>query len=367
MSTDASRFIPIAAPEIGPEEEAAVIDVLRSGRLAQGPQVEALEAAFAAAQGIEHVVAVANGTAALQTALHVAGIGSGDEVLVPTFTFAASANAVLAVGARPVFVDIDDDYLIDLDDAAARVTDSTAAIMPVHLYGLMVDMVEVASVAEPAGLAVIEDAAQAHLATRNGVAAGETGVGAFSLYATKNMMTGEGGLVTTQDSAIAEAARLFRNHGMATRYEHISWGLNLRMTDLQAAIGRVQLNHLPAWTKRRNAIAERYTADLPALFTTPRVPDGARHVFHQYTVSVDPAIRDNAVDQFRQRGVGVDIYYPKPVHRQPAFIETGAIADCPRADRAASSVICLPVHPGVTDDDVDRIIDEATQIAAELS
>jgi dTDP-4-amino-4,6-dideoxygalactose transaminase len=363
MRPDASDFIPIASPELGPEEEKAVLRVLRSGMLAQGSEVAALEEEFAHASGVGHAVAVANGTAALQVALHIAGIGPGHQVLVPSFTFAATANAVLAVGAEPVFVDIDQDYLIDLNDAAAKVTERTRAIMPVHLYGLMVDMSELQAFADDHQLTIVEDAAQAHLATRDGKAAGATGIGAFSLYATKNMTTGEGGMVTTNDPKLAEAARLFRNHGMPVRYQHLEWGLNLRMTDLQAAIGREQLRKLEASTKVRSRQAANLLAGLPGVFRVPRVPDGARHVFHQFTVAVREDMREQYVEGFREAGIGVDIYYPTPLHRQPAFATFRRDGDCLASERAAREVLSLPIHPRVGDRGVARILETAEHLA----
>ncbi len=366
MHTNPPDLIPIAAPDIGPDEEAAVLRVLRSGRLAQGPEVAALEAEFAEAIGAREAIAVANGTAALQVALHVSGIGPGDEVLVPAFTFAATANSVLAVGAEPVFVDIDGDYLLDLADAETKVTERTAAIMPVHLYGLMVDMAAVEVFARRHELVIVEDAAQAHLATRDGRAAGTTGVGAFSLYATKNMTSGEGGLVTTNDSQAAEQARLFRNHGMSERYWHVSWGLNLRMTEFQAAIARVQLDKLPRATEVRIRQAQELIDGLPSLFAVPRVPDRARHVFHQFTVSVETTLRDRLVTSFRDRGIGADVYYPVALPQQQAFIGYRPTPGCPRAERAARSVLSLPVHPGVGDEGVGRILAAAHHLAGEI-
>jgi len=359
-------LIPIAAPDIGEEEEAAVLRVLRSGRLAQGPEVEALEQEFAEAAGLSHVVAVANGTLALQAALHTAGVRPGDEVLVPDFTFAATANAVIAVGAVPVFVDIDDHFLIDLDDAAAKVSEATTAVMPVHLYGLMVDMSALEAFASRHGLAIVEDAAQAHLARRGDRAAGGTGIGAFSLYATKNMTTGEGGFVTTGDEELARALRRFRNHGMVSRYEHTQWGLNLRMTDLAAAIGRVQLRKLPEATRRRRENAGYFSAHLPGFFVTPDVPDDAHHVFHQYVVRVPAETRDAVLAGFRDRHVGADVYYPTPLHHQKAF---GGFArrDCPAAERAAAEVIALPVHARVGRDERERIVAAAVEIAEEMT
>lgn len=356
--------IPIAAPEIGPDEEAAVLRVLRSGRLAQGPEVAAFEEEFAQASGLSSAVAVSNGTTALQVALHVAGVQPGDEVLVPAFTFAASANAVIAVGATPVFVDIDEHFLMDLDDAGSKTGPRTTAVMPVHLYGLMADMNAVADFAGRRGLAIVEDAAQAHLARRGGKPAGSTGIGAFSLYATKNMMSGEGGVVSVSTDDQAERARRVRNHGMVTRYEHVEWGTNYRLTELQAAIAREQLRKLPAWTEQRRRQAATLTAGLPDLFVVPQVPADAEHVFHQYTVRVPAGIRDDVLSAFRADGIGADVYYPTPVNRQPAF--AGHPDDCPQAARAASEVISLPIHPQVGDAGVERMLDVAHRIAKEM-
>lgn len=367
MPDSSQDFIGIASPEITEAEERAVLRVLRSGRLAQGPEVERFEQVFGELQGVPQVAAVSNGTTALQTALHVLGIKSGDEVLVPAFTFAASANAVIATGATPVFVDIADNWHIDLADAAAKVTDRTAAIMPVHLYGLMTDMQAVSAFAAEHELGIVEDAAQAHLSRRDGHAAGSVGVGAFSFYATKNAMTGEGGAVTSQDAEVIEKAKRFRNHGMTTRYTHVEWGLNLRMTELQAAIGTEQLSRLEKWTERRRAIANRFTQELPSLFTPPTEPDGAYHVYHQYTVEVPMELRDTIRSRFIDSGIGVDVYYPTPVPSQAAFEGSSAEGRYPAAERAAASILNLPVHHQITDADIDRIVSVASAIAEELA
>ena len=366
MSHDRVDPIAIAAPEITTAEEEAVLRVLRSGRLAQGPEVEAFENAFGTLQHVPHVVATSNGTTALHAALHVGGVGPGDEVLVPAFTFAASANAVLATGATPVFVDIGDDWHIDLDAAAEAVTARTAAIMPVHLYGLMVDMSAVTELAESQGLVMIEDAAQAHLAHRGGHWAGSVGIGAFSFYATKNAMTGEGGAVTTVSPELDESARRFRNHGMTSRYTHVEWGLNLRMTELQAAIGTEQLRRVAAWTDQRRENAAYFDAHLPALFETPREPDGAFHVYHQYTVTVPEAVRDQVLDGFRTRGIGADVYYPTPVPGQEAFGGVNEAKRFPRSLAASQSIVNLPVHHRIGAAERERIVAAAEEIAAEF-
>ena len=366
MSAHTLSRIPIAAPDIGLDEEEAVLRVLRSGRLAQGAEVARLEEEFAAACGVEHAVAVVNGTAALHAALWAAGVGAGDEVLVPAFTFAATANAVVATGAAPVFVDIGEDFLIDLEHAEALVTEKTKAVMAVHLYGLMADVGRVEELADRQGLAIVEDAAQAHLAQRGGRTAGATGIGAFSLYATKNMTSGEGGLVTTADRRAAEAIRRFRNHGMATRYRHDEWGLNYRLTDIAAAIARAQLRKLEAANARRRENADYYTANLSGFFTPQPVPPGAVHVYHQYVVRVEAGLRDAAVGRLREEGVDADIHYPIAVNRQPAFERLDQADSCRRAHLASQEVLALPVHPLVDDSARERVVSTANTAASEL-
>ena len=351
-----TEFIPIAAPSIGEDEEAAVLRVLRSGRLAQGPEVAALESEFATASGVDHAVAVTNATLGIYAALLAAGVEPGDEVLVPAFTFAASAGAVLATGASPVFVDIDDDYLLDLADAAARVTPQTAAIIPVHLYGLMADMGAVGTFAAAHGLAIVEDAAQAHLARRGGISAGATGIGVFSLYATKNMTSGEGGIVTTNDASIADRLRLLRNHGMPERYQHDTFGLNLRMGELEAAIARVQLAKLAVWTEMRRSTAHHFDRELPASWSRQPGPADAEHVYHQYTVRVGPDTRDKTVEALRDRGVGAEVYYPSTVPSQPAYRAHRGQDPYPMAELAAAGVLSLPVHPAVDQAAAARIV-----------
>ncbi len=362
MSTTTRDLIPIASPDIGVEEEEAVLRVLRSGRLAQGPEVAAFEEEFASASRVAHAVAVDNGTSALLAALLALDLPKQSEVLVPAFTFAATANAVLAADLVPVFVDIDEHFLMDLEDAAAKTTSRTSALMPVHLYGLMLDMEATAVFADRHGLSLVEDAAQAHLATRNGVPVGTTGVGSFSLYATKNMMTGEGGMVTTNNGAVAERLRLVRNHGMPRRYHHTTFGINLRMTELAAAIGRVQLQKLPRANQRRIENARMMSELLGDRITAPDVPDDAHHVFHQYTIRV--ADRDRVLEGLRSRGVGADVYYPTAVHHQPAYADLADARDCPNAVAAAADVISLPIHPKVTEADIEYI---AASVIAEVA
>ena len=351
-------MIPIARPDLGSEEIAAVTEVLGSGMIAQGRKVAELESQWAEFVGVRHAVAMSNGTVALMSIFAGLGLGPGDEVITVSHTFAATANAILFTGATPVFVDIEPDtYLIDAKRIEAAITPRTRAICPVHLFGLVADMDMVRAIADRHGLAVVEDACQAHGATFRGRMAGSFGHGAFSLYATKNMTTAEGGFITTNDDTLADWLRLYRNQGMRARYQFEMLGYNFRMTDLAAAIGLAQLAKLPRNTARRQAIAGRYDeafGELP--IGLPISPDGRTHVFHQYTLDVGGA-RDAIVEDLRAAGVGADIYYPIPVHRQSYIMERGLHADLPVTDAAAARTLALPMFPGLTDAEQGQVID----------
>ena len=356
-------MIPIARPDIGEEEIAAVGDVLRSGMIAQGRRVAELEDRWAAEVGVRHAIAVGNGTLALMSILAGLGLGPGDEVITVGHTFAATANAILSTGATPVFVDIEPDtWLIDAKQVERAITPHTRAVMPVHLFGLVADMDMLRAIADRHGLAVVEDACQAHGATYRGRVAGSFGHGAFSLYATKNMTTAEGGLITTDDDRLADWLRLYRNQGMRTRYAFEMLGYNYRLTDLAAAIGLVQLDKLERNTARRQAIAASYDEAFAGLpIRTPVTPVGRTHVFHQYTLEVGAA-RDAIVADLREQGVGADVYYPLPVHRQAYIQERGLHADLPVTDRAAATTLALPMFPGLTSVD-QAIVIEAVRAA----
>jgi dTDP-4-amino-4,6-dideoxygalactose transaminase len=351
-------MIPIARPDLGPEEIAAVTEVIESGMIAQGRKVAELERQWAELVGVKHAIAMGNGTLALMSIFSGIGLGPGDEVITVSHTFAATANAILFTGATPVFVDIEPDtYLIDAKKIEAAITPRTRAICPVHLFGLVADMDMIRAIADRHGLIVVEDACQAHGATFRGRMAGSFGHGAFSLYATKNMTTAEGGFVTTDDDKLADWLRLYRNQGMRTRYQFEMLGFNFRLTDIAAAIGLVQLAKLERNTARRRAIAERYDeffAGLPVRL--PLTPDGRTHVFHQYTVEVG-AERDAIVAELREAGVGADIYYPLPVHRQEYIMERGLHADLPITDAAAARTLALPMYPGLSDTEQREVID----------
>jgi dTDP-4-amino-4,6-dideoxygalactose transaminase len=357
--------IPIARPQLGDEERDAVWEVMRSGLLAQGERVRELEERFAAMVGVRHAVAVSSGTAALHLALLGHGIGSGDEVITVPFTFIASANSILYTGARPAFVDVSpDDYCIAVDQVEAAITPRTRAIMPVSLFGQPADLPALDGIAERDGLILVEDAAQSHAARIGDRASGSWGTGCFSFYPTKNMTTGEGGMVTTDDAGVADRVRLLREHGMRERYHHESLGYNFRMTDINAAIGLAQLAKLPALTARRRAIAARYDAELRGV-AVPRVRAGVTHVYHQYTLRVPR--RDEFAARLAERGVGTGIYYPIPVHRQAAFEPLGYGAHSyPVSERLAGEVLSIPVHASLTDDEVATVIAAVNAVAAEL-
>ncbi|MEX0616491.1 MAG: DegT/DnrJ/EryC1/StrS family aminotransferase [Candidatus Woykebacteria bacterium] len=351
-------MIPIAKPLLGKEEEKAVIEVLRSGKLAQGEKVAEFEGAFAKYSGTKYAVATDNGTTALMVALIAAGIGSGDEVITSPFTFIATANSILFTGAKPVFVDIDPEtYNIDSAKIKAAVTKKTKAILPVHLYGLMADMPAINKIAKKHNLLVIEDAAQAHGADIDRKKAGSWGlVGTFSFYPTKNMTAGEGGMVTTNDETLAKKASIFRNQGMEKRYYHDILGYNFRMTDIAAVIGIEQLKKLEGFTKKRIQNAKYLTEKLKNVksVATPTVPDGYRHVFHQYTVRT--ANRRYLISKLEQAGVGYGIYYPVPLHKQKALPPSKRETKAPVSEKIAKQVLSLPIHPSLSSKDLETIV-----------
>lgn len=356
-----NEFIPAAKPIIGDEEREAVDRVLRSGMIAQGPEVAAFEEEFGAhfAEG-RATVAVNSGTAGQHLGLLAAGVGPGDEVIVPSFTFAATGNSVALTGASPVFADIEPDYFT-LDPASVRaaITPRTKGIMPVHLYGHPFLVDEIEAIAAEHGLAIYEDAAQAHGASWGGRKVGTIGDFAmFSLYPTKNMTSGEGGMVTCADDEIARNVRLLRNQGMEKQYENEVIGFNARMTDIHAAIGRVQLRKVDAWTARRQrnaAVLNERLAELPGL-QIPKVAEGAVHVYHQYTIRVEATERDRIREALLQEhNVGSGVYYPIPNHRLPSLVRFAPGLELPETERAAATVLSLPVHPSLSEGDLDRI------------
>jgi dTDP-4-amino-4,6-dideoxygalactose transaminase len=365
--------IPIAYPLLGTEEQEAVLDVLSSGQLAQGEHVAAFEKRFAELCQVREAVAVSSGTAALHLALLAHGIGPGDEVITTPFSFAATANVILLVGATPVFVDIDaETYNIDPVLVEAAITPRTKAILPVHLYGNPCDMHRLESIAATNNLAIIEDACQAHAAMIDGKPVGGFGTGCFSFYPTKNMTTGEGGMVTTNDAVIAERVRLLRSHGQKERYHHMMLGYNQRMTEIQAAIGLVQIQKLEQFTERRIVNAMFLTEYLSEVVQTPVVHAGYRHVYHQYTIRVlGTHHRDEWAKILQARGIGTGIHYPVAIHQQPFYQEHVEKFRClkssenkeldlelPVAETAAKQVLSLPVHPALSEDDLATVVRE---------
>ena len=348
-------MIRIAQPIIGPEEEAAVLAALRSGQLVQGARVAAFEAAFARALGVRHAVAVSSGTAALVVALQAHGIGAGGEVIVPAFTFAATGNAALLAGARPVLVDIrSDDFNIDPQRIEAAITPKTRAIAVVHLYGHPCDMTAIGEIAQRHGLVLIEDACQALGASWQGRKAGSFGTGCFSFYATKSITTGEGGMLVTDDDAVARAARLLRNQGESERYRTEALGHNFRMTELAAALGLAQLPKLDAWTERRRANVAWLSAHLEGV-VKPVERQGAYHTYQQYTVRVPNGRRDALQRALREREIEAVVYYPRALHQQPLYRDLGIGGSFPESERAVEEVLSLPVHAALSQDDLERI------------
>ncbi|MDD7466163.1 MAG: DegT/DnrJ/EryC1/StrS family aminotransferase [Actinomycetaceae bacterium] len=361
------EFIPAAKPLIGAEERAAVDAVLASGMVAQGPQVAAFEEEFSAqmVQG-SHCVAVNSGTSALHVGLLAAGIGAGDEVIVPSFTFAATGNSVAIAGATPVFADIEaEHFCLDPRDVEAKITDKTKAIMPVHLYGHPANMDELMDIARRHQLLVFEDCAQAHGASLHGEKVGTFGLfGAFSFYPTKNMTSGEGGMISTADPDLARRAQMIRNQGMEQRYANELVGLNNRMTDINAAIGREQLKKVQAWTVTRQANAEFLTANITAAgVITPQVAQGAVHVYHQYTIRVQEdrdGFQKALKDEFN---IGSGVYYPIPNHRLPSLAPYAPGVELPTTEMVAQQCLSLPVHPSLSREDLERIVNAVNTLA----
>ena len=362
--------VPIAKPIIGEEEIENVVEVLKSGMIAQGPKVEEFEQEFADWVGAEYGIAVNSGTAALHVALLSCDIGPGDEVITTPFTFIASGNSIVYTGAEPVFADIDlKTYTLNPDSLEDLITENTKAIMPVQLYGQSANMDKIDKIAEKYGLIVIEDAAQAHGATFNGQKVGSIGdISCFSFYPTKNMTTSEGGIITTDDEDLADNARMFRAHGATVRYHHDAIGYKFRMTDISAAIGLAQLDKIDEFNDKRIANAAYLNEGLKDVdgVITPYCADGSKHVYHQYTIMVEKGDRDDWVDIINDCGVGTGIHYPIPLYNQPIYRTLGFEGYCPNAEFAADNVISLPVHPSLTQEDLDLVIKAVKTASDEL-
>lgn len=352
--------VSIASPIIEDEEINAVVEVMKSGMIAQGPRVIEFEEKFAEYVGAKYGIATNSGTSALHTALLAAGIGEGDEVITTPFTFAATGNSILYTGARPVFVDVDEDtFTIDPAKIEDAITDKTKAIMPVQLYGQSADMDPIMKIAKEHDLVVIEDAAQAHGAEYKGKKVGCLGdMACFSFYPTKNMTTSEGGMITTNSEEFAENARIYRAHGSPTKYHHDVLGYNFRMTDIAAAIGLEQLKKIDSFNEKRIENANYLNEGLRDcdLIETPVVSDGYKHVYHQYTIKVCDGKRDEFSDYLLENGIGNGIYYPIPLYNQVLYTNMGYNQTLPVTDKIVEEVLSIPVHAALTKEDLDLII-----------
>lgn len=361
-------MINVSKPIIGKEEIEAVISVMKSGMLVQGPKTAQFEDAFAKYCGTKYAVAFNSGTAALHAGLYALGIGDGDEVITSPFTFVASANPILMQNAKVIFADISsEDFNLDPKEVEKKITNKTKAILPIDLYGQVYDYDLMKIIAEKNNLKILEDACQAVGAEYKGMKAGNFGdVSAFSLYATKNIMSGEGGMITTNDEEIVEKCKRFRHHGQSekTRYEYWDIGYNYRMTDISAAIGLVQLKKIEELNEKRQLNAKMFTQGLAGIkgLILPNTLNDRKHVFHQYTIRITEEFktsREKLMEFLEYNNIGSTIYYPKPLHLHPHFTKLGyKEGDFPVAERLAKEVLSLPVHPSLTKEEIGLIIDK---------
>ncbi len=358
--------IPICKPIISDKEINLVKEVLESGMLAQGKKVEEFEKNFSKYTGTKYGIATSNGTTSLHTALLAAGIKKGDEVITTPFSFIASSNSILYCGGKPIFSDIDNKtFNLDPQKLKKKITDKTKAILLVHLYGQPCGMDELIEISDENNLILIEDACQAHGAEYKGKKCGSFGkVSCFSFYATKNMTTGEGGMILTNSEEISEKCKLLRDHGQTSRYYHDVLGYNFRMTDFQAAIGIEQLKKLDNWNKIRIENAKFLTENLENLneIKTPYVSPKVKHVFHQYTIRTEKISNKNFSDELTKKGIGNKIYYPVPIHKQNLYLNLGYKENLPEAELASKQVLSLPVHPLVSKDDLNLIVNSIKEV-----
>ncbi len=357
--------IPIAKPNFGKEEEEALKAVLKSGILVSGEKTKTFEKKFAEYIGVEHAVAVTNGTIALDMALKAINVGPGDEVITSAFSFIASGNCIMFQGAKPVFADINPrTFNIDPSDVAEKITAKTKAIIPIHMFGQPAEMDALKEIVEDKKIALVEDAAQAHGAEYKGEKAGSIGdLACFSFYATKNMTTGEGGMITTNDQKLAQKTRLLINHGQTKKYQHETLGYNYRMTEFAAALGLVQLKKLDEFNEKRRENAQLLTKELCNIdgLTPPYVQKGVKHVFHQYVVRVEDTYimnRGALAGRLAEQGVGVAVHYPAPIYKQPLYLKMGyEEAMCPITEKVCRRVLSLPVHPLVSKKEIEYVVD----------
>ncbi len=354
-------MIPLAKPLLGEEEKRAVLQVIDSGMLAQGKKVAEFEEAFAKYIGVKQAIAVSNGTTALHAALLAEGIGPGDEVITVPFTFIATANAIQMTGATPVFVDVEETtFNLDPRKIEEAITPKTKAILPVHLFGQPVNLKEMISVAQKHHLKIIEDACQAHGAEFEGKKVGSLNTACFSFYPTKNMTTGEGGMITTNSSAVAEKARKIINHGSEKRYYHDFVGYNYRMTDLAAAIGLEQLKKLPEFNQQRRRNAQRLNQGIKEIKGIICAEMAPGHVFHQYTLRVTPDYplnREQLQEKLKEKGIATAVFYPLPLHQQRAYFNQQQKKSFPVSEKLAKEVLSLPVSPFLKEEEIQYIIE----------
>ncbi|WP_307295860.1 DegT/DnrJ/EryC1/StrS family aminotransferase [Microbacterium natoriense] len=357
-------MIPITVVEFGADEERLVLEVLRSGRVAQGPLVAEFEKRFAELTGVRHAIAVNNGTTSLIASLRCLDLSPGDEVITSPFTFAATLNAILEAGATARFADIsEDDFNVTAATISERLSDRTKVLMPVHIFGQIAEMDAISAIASARGLRILEDSAQAHGSMLGSKAAGSYDIGSFSFYATKNLTTGEGGMITTDDDVLAERLRILRNQGMRARYDYAMLGQNYRLTDLQAALVLPQLDRYDNVVETRGANAAYLSEGLAGIegVITPVELSGRRHVWHQYTIRITedaPVTRDEFVERMNDAGIGAGVYYPRLVFDYDAYRDRGdvVIEPTPVAERIARQVVSLPVHNHLTREQLDTIV-----------
>lgn len=364
-------FIAIAKPIIGDEEIGAVTAVLKSGMLAQGESVKRFEEEFSRYLGVKNSIAVNNGTVALDLTMKALGLKPGDEVITPAFTFIATANCALYQGLRPVFADVDArTFNLDPDDLQKRITARTRAVIGVHLYGQPFDLSAISEICQDKKIILVEDCAQAHGAEFHGQKVGSFGkAGCFSFYPTKNMTTGEGGMITTNDDELAERLRLLRSHGDTGKYNHISLGYNYRMMNLQGAIGLAQLKRLEEFTAKRIENAKFLNDNIKIKgITTPYQAKDVRHVYHQYVVRVEESFagtREKLMDYLQAKGIGSAVHYPRPVYEQPFYRNLGYTSEsCPVSEDVSRRVLSLPVHPSLTKEDLEYICETVNSFEA---
>ncbi len=359
-------MIPINLPKIGEEEVQAVVKVLRSGMLTSGlgagPMVTEFERNFAKFADVKHAIAMNSGTAALHSAIIAMGVKQGDEVVLPSFTFVATAEAVVLAGGKPVFADIDSEtFNLSPESVKEALTKKTKAIVPVDIYGFSADMKPLREIASEHDLALVEDAAQAHGATYNGKSAGKlSDVACWSLYASKNITTGEGGVVTTDNDMADETLRMIRTHGEKAKYASLMLGNNYRMSEMQAAIGVVQLEKLPSFVAKRRQNAEQLTKILKktSRLQLPKESKNRQHSWYLYTAKLKDGTeveRNKILDELHKKGIGSEAYYVNPVHRMPFYRENFGSRKLPCTEKAAKQVFSLPIHPQVTEEQISFI------------